>query len=77
MFHVTDLMRRDLWKRLDSVINDFGVGNQLITVIQHADETDDDVDKKLARWRAGEVAEDIVARPSSDELVIQIRRFGR
>ena len=77
MFPVTDPMRRDLWKRLDSVVNDFGVGNQLITVIQYATETDADVDQKLARWRSGEVVEDVVTRPSSEELVVVLRRFGR
>ena len=69
-------MRRDLWKRLDSVVNDFAVGNQLITVIQYANETDADVDEKLARWRSGEDVEGVVARPSSEELVVVIRRFG-
>ena len=71
-------MKADLWKRLDSIGRGLGAGDQVITVLQYFDETEDDANKKLAQWRAGDDTKDVVARPSSgDELVIQIMRFGR
>ncbi len=64
-------------KRLDAVCSGLGVGGQIITVIQYANETGADVDQKLARWRAGEPVEGVSARSSDgDDMVLTIRRFA-
>ena len=70
-------MKTDLWKRLDAVTKDLGAGNQLITIIQRADERAADVDQKLTEYRAGHAGVDVQATPiNGPELIVVIRRFG-
>ena len=53
--------------------------NQIIVVSKYFDETAEDVDDKLARWRDGEDVRDIlsVEPTDGDELVIFLQRFSR
>ena len=51
--------------------------NYLITVIQQPGESDEDVQRKIAQWRAGEDVEDVTPHPTKgDELIVVIRNFG-
>lgn len=69
-------MKTDMWNRLDEIGQRLGAGNQVITVIRYLDETEEDCEEKLARWRAGGDARDVSATPSAgDELVVFLRNF--
>jgi len=49
----------------------------VITVIQRPGESKEDVDRKIDRWRAGEVVEDVTTQPTNgDELIVVVRNFG-
>ena len=41
------------------------------------DETDEDIDAKLARWRAGEDVTGVTATPiNGEELIVTIQKYG-
>jgi hypothetical protein len=71
-------METGLWKRLDSVSNSLTPSNFLIVVCRQSNESQEDVDRKIARWRAGEDVLDITAKPydGNEDLVIELQRFG-
>ncbi len=51
--------------------------NYLITVIKQPGESEDDVERKIAQWRAGEDVEDITSHPTEgNELIVVVRNFG-
>ncbi len=51
--------------------------NYVITVIKRPGESEEDVERKIARWRAGEDVEDVRPQPTKgDELIVVIRQFG-
>ena len=51
--------------------------NYVITVIQRPGESGEDVQRKIARWRAGEDVEDVTPQPTKgDELIVVVRNFG-
>ena len=51
--------------------------NYVITVIQRPGESEDDVQRRIAQWRAGEDVEDVTSQPTNgDELIVVIRNFG-
>ena len=51
--------------------------NYVITVIQRVNESEEDVEKKIARWRAEEDVEDVTPQPTKgDELIVVLREFG-
>ena len=52
--------------------------NYQITILRYMDETDEDIDAKLARWRAGEDVPDVNATPTDgEELIVTIKQFGQ
>ncbi len=70
-------MQREMLKRLDTLENKLGAGNQAICVIQYLDETIEDAREKVRRWRSGTSEKDVWAWPSSNnEIVIYARHFG-
>ena len=51
--------------------------NYLITVIQRVGESENDVQRRIAQWRAGKDVEDITSQPTEgDELIVVVRNFG-
>lgn len=51
--------------------------NCQITILRYMNETDEDIDAKLARWRAGEDVPDVTATPiNGEELVVTIQKYG-
>lgn len=52
--------------------------NYQITILRYMDETDEDIDAKLARWRAGEDVPELTATPTDgEELIVTIKQFGQ
>jgi len=64
-------------KRLDALGTHPGFAAQSVCVFRGADETDEDVERKIARWKAGEKHADIFfADPyEGRDLDIQVWRF--
>ncbi len=51
--------------------------NYVITVIQRVNESEEDVERKIAQWRVGEDVEDVTPQPTEgDELIVVVRNFG-
>ena len=51
--------------------------NNVIVVIKWPGESEEDVERKIARWRAGEDVEDVTPQPTEgDELIVVLREFG-
>jgi hypothetical protein len=70
-------MNTGMRKRLDEVESALGGGNQIICVTQYLDESEEDAQAKVDRWRNGELEDEVWAMPSSKDLVIRIRKFCR
>jgi hypothetical protein len=67
----------DMRRRLSAISKWMAPRNCSITVIQYANETDEQVAAKLDRWRAGEEVDDVTAFPTEGhEIVVVIRCFS-
>lgn len=56
---VEPMANLQLWKRLDGLGAHRGFATQSVCVFRGADETDEDVERKIARWKADEKQNDI------------------
>ena len=71
-------MNINMGKRLDDLESKLGVGTQGICVKQYLDETRDNANAKLERWRSGKDVPDVTSYPiAGEEIVIYARQFGR